>query len=191
MLVDFGYLASGAGDGFNGYYWADIDLCGYDWVPLQSDAAGSHKIWLMTYDDADPNTLYLATCAQPMLWGGGDDEKPMPDNVGRGEMSHQIRDQWDDDNPINAWHDAPQESYVYDLDRCPDPLGAMACFYVDAGDAECVGDLNGDGKTDQQDLAILLADYGCVSDCVGDLDGDDDTDQSDLGILLADWGCGT
>ncbi len=22
------------------------------------------------------------------------------------------------------------------------------------------------------------------------LDGDDDTDQADLGILLADWGCG-
>ncbi len=27
--------------------------------------------------------------------------------------------------------------------------------------------------------------------CEGDLDGDGDTDQADLGILLADWGCGT
>jgi hypothetical protein len=53
----------------------------------------------------------------------------------------------------------------------------------------CVGDLDGDGDTDQSDLGILLADWGCTSDCVGDLDGDDDTDQSDLGILLADWGC--
>ncbi|HUU96341.1 MAG TPA: hypothetical protein VM487_11420 [Phycisphaerae bacterium] len=25
----------------------------------------------------------------------------------------------------------------------------------------------------------------------GDIDGDDKTDQADLGILLADWGCGT
>jgi hypothetical protein len=28
-------------------------------------------------------------------------------------------------------------------------------------------------------------------ECLGDLDGDDKTDQADLGILLADWGCGT
>jgi hypothetical protein len=55
----------------------------------------------------------------------------------------------------------------------------------------CVGDLDGDGATDQADLGVLLADWGCVADCVGDLDGDDDTDQADLGILLADWGCGT
>jgi hypothetical protein len=59
------------------------------------------------------------------------------------------------------------------------------------GEPECVGDLDGDGDTDQGDLGILLADWGCTSNCVGDLDGDDDTDQGDLGILLADWGCGT
>jgi hypothetical protein len=53
----------------------------------------------------------------------------------------------------------------------------------------CVGDLDGDGDTDQADLGILMADWGCTSDCTGDIDGDDDTDQSDLGILLADWGC--
>ncbi len=52
----------------------------------------------------------------------------------------------------------------------------------------CVGDLDGDGDTDQADLGILLASYG--NDAGGDLDGDNDTDQADLGILLADWGCG-
>jgi hypothetical protein len=56
-------------------------------------------------------------------------------------------------------------------------------------ESECVGDLDGDGDTDQSDLGVLLADWGCTSNCVGDLDGDDDTDQSDLGVLLADWGC--
>jgi hypothetical protein len=55
--------------------------------------------------------------------------------------------------------------------------------------ASCPGDLDGDNDTDQSDLGILLADYGCTSGCVGDLDGDDDTDQEDLGILLADYGC--
>jgi hypothetical protein len=57
---------------------------------------------------------------------------------------------------------------------------------------ECVGDLNGDGRTDQQDLGILLADWGCDdpgNGCAGDLNGDDKTNQQDLGILLADWGC--
>jgi hypothetical protein len=53
----------------------------------------------------------------------------------------------------------------------------------------CAGDLDGDGDTDQGDLGILLADWGCTSDCSGDLDDDGDTDQADLGILLADWGC--
>ena len=58
----------------------------------------------------------------------------------------------------------------------------------------CLGDLNDDGDTDQADLGILLADWGCddpVNGCAGDLNGDDKTDQADLGILLADWGCGT
>jgi hypothetical protein len=63
--------------------------------------------------------------------------------------------------------------------------------YHEYTEPECVGDLDGDDDTDQGDLGILLADWGCTADCVGDLDGDDDSDQGDLGILLADWGCGT
>jgi hypothetical protein len=56
----------------------------------------------------------------------------------------------------------------------------------------CVGDLDGDGQTDQADLGILLADWGCTGgDCPGDVNGDGNTDQADLGVLLADWGCGT
>ncbi|MCK4871837.1 MAG: hypothetical protein KAS72_03835 [Phycisphaerales bacterium] len=54
---------------------------------------------------------------------------------------------------------------------------------------DCLGDLDGDGDTDQSDLGLLLASYEI--DGGGDLDGDGDTDQSDLGILLADYGCGT
>jgi len=42
-------------------------------------------------------------------------------------------------------------------------------------------------------LGVLLADWFCEppADCPGDLNGDDKTDQGDLGILLSDWGCGT
>jgi hypothetical protein len=56
----------------------------------------------------------------------------------------------------------------------------------------CYGDLDGDGDTDQADLGILLADWGCydpVNGCACDLNGDDQTDESDLGLLLANWGC--
>ncbi|MCK4873145.1 MAG: hypothetical protein KAS72_10505 [Phycisphaerales bacterium] len=48
---------------------------------------------------------------------------------------------------------------------------------------DCQGDLDGDNRVDQNDLGILLSDYG--RGCRGDLDGDGDTDASDLGILLA------
>jgi hypothetical protein len=58
-------------------------------------------------------------------------------------------------------------------------------------ECECAGDLDGDGDTDQADLGILLADWGCTGgSCPGDLDGDGSTNQIDLGILLADWDCG-
>jgi hypothetical protein len=66
---------------------------------------------------------------------------------------------------------------------CPTPAALLARWGIDA-----------DGDTDQSDLGILLADWGCddpVNGCAGDLNGDDKTDQSDLGIPLADWGCGT
>ncbi len=53
--------------------------------------------------------------------------------------------------------------------------------------AVCIGDLDGDGDTDQADLGVLLAAYN--NDDGGDLNGDGFTDQADLGILLADYGC--
>jgi glucose/arabinose dehydrogenase len=52
----------------------------------------------------------------------------------------------------------------------------------------CPGDLNGDGKTTQEDLGTLLADY-LLGDA-GDLDCDGTTGQSDLGTILAAYGCG-
>ncbi|MFQ5807499.1 MAG: FG-GAP repeat domain-containing protein [Phycisphaerae bacterium] len=61
--------------------------------------------------------------------------------------------------------------------------------YVYYNQLGCVGDLDGDGDADLNDLAILLADYGCTSGCSADLDGDDDTDLNDLALLLSDYGC--
>jgi len=61
--------------------------------------------------------------------------------------------------------------------------------YVYYNQLGCVGDLDGDGDTDLNDLAFLLSDYLCTSSCAGDLDGDDDTDLVDLALLLGDYGC--
>jgi len=38
----------------------------------------------------------------------------------------------------------------------------------------CPGDLNHDGYTDQADLGLLIAGWGCTSDCAGDCDNDGD-----------------
>jgi len=84
--------------------------------------------------------------------------------------------------------------YEYAANHVRSLAGFLADHAVVIMPEPCVGDLDGDNDTDETDLGILLADWGCddpVNGCAGDLNGDDRTDQADLGILLADWGCGT
>jgi hypothetical protein len=69
-------------------------------------------------------------------------------------------------------------------------------FYVETAAAACAGDVDGDGDTDLNDLAALLAAYGSSIGDPGynpnaDFDGDGDVDLSDLAFLLTDYGCGT
>lgn len=69
--------------------------------------------------------------------------------------------------------------------------GANVAFSITPG-AGIPGDINGDGKVDQQDLGILLASYGLCQGQPGfipaaDIDQDGCVGQSDLGILLANW----
>jgi hypothetical protein len=205
VRMDFGYM-----EGDPGHYWyTDVDLCGLDWLPLPGDGAGSYSIWLLTYDDDDPNTSYLATCAEPTLWGTGDGESPIADCIGRGkgdfcpahgvppdgETSHQGPIQWDDDYPTDGWHDAPVECYDYTYGGCPDPLGAMYCCYADCGEPPCPGDIDGDGSTGHSDMGELLSAW-CSQpgdpdwNPRADLDCDRHIGHGDLGILLGDWGCG-
>jgi len=170
----------------SGYLWTDVDLRGTDWLKLPADGKGAFSIWFATYEDADPDTLLPATCAQPMLWGTGDGEDPPDDRPGsQGPI------QWDDVTEPEWEHQVPDECYDYTYGICPDPLCPMFCVYVSKSPG-IDGDLNGDGCVDQSDLGILLADWGCTppNDCVGDIDGDGYTGQSDLGALLANWGAG-
>jgi len=92
---------------------------------------------------------------------------------------------------INAVEDGLRisDNGVYIIFEATLADGTNGTFLIDFG---CDADLDGDGDTDQADLGILLADWGCddpANGCAGDLNGDDKTDQSDLGILLTDWGC--
>jgi hypothetical protein len=193
------------------YYWysdSEDMLYGLDWVQLPADGSGSYNFWIMTYPDSDPNDLSIATTAQCMLWGTGTNEWINIDCIGRGQgpcpggmppdgtTSHQGPLQWDDDNPVDAWHSAPDECYTYAHGVCPDPLGAMWCAYVSGScDGGCEGDIDGDGDTDHSDLGELLSSWCSVAgdpnwNPNADLDGDGHVGHGDLGIVLGDWQCG-
>ncbi len=53
--------------------------------------------------------------------------------------------------------------------------------------AICPGDLDGDRRTNESDLGILLASW--LQNANGDFTGDGVTDESDLGVVLANWQC--
>jgi hypothetical protein len=67
-------------------------------------------------------------------------------------------------------------------------LGALEVVFWANG---CLADLNDDGTADIEDLATLLASFGCDGgpDQVADLDRDGCVTLSDLALLLADFGC--
>ncbi len=95
-------------------------------------------------------------------------------------------------NADGDYNDLGETTVVYDALEAGDAGQevAMQLLTLTAYPAApaCVGDLDGDGDTDQADLGVLLAAYGNGDG--GDLDGDGDTDQADLGVLLADYNCG-
>ena len=55
-------------------------------------------------------------------------------------------------------------------------------------ESACSGDVDGDGRVDGKDLAMLLSAWGPCSGCAPDIDGDDDVDGQDLSVMLTRWG---
>jgi hypothetical protein len=58
--------------------------------------------------------------------------------------------------------------------------------------AQCLGDLDGDGRVSGIDLGALLGEWGMTGAALrADLDGDGRVSGADLGILVGAWGnCG-
>ena len=65
-------------------------------------------------------------------------------------------------------------------------MTVVASECIDAED--CVGDVNGDGFVNVQDLLQVIADWACDGDCEADLNGDLTVDVSDLLLVIASWG---
>ncbi|MDG2423073.1 MAG: CotH kinase family protein [Phycisphaerales bacterium] len=59
---------------------------------------------------------------------------------------------------------------------------------LDSVCANLIGDLNGDGVVDVNDILIVISDYGCTGNCVGDANLDQQVDTNDVLIILENWG---
>jgi len=191
LILNFGYVDSGADIGYGTFYVEDLppDVQ----LELPADGAGGYNWWILTYTGDNPvwpDDYSLATSAQPMLWGTGDNECPEPDTVNRGESCTEHETMWRERSGLPDFHE-PDSDDCWDaaIGVCPDPLGAMICFCIEA---EWLGICGGPGF-DQQDLGCLLAAWCSHEgdpnwDERADLDGDGHVGYGDLGILLANWG---
>jgi hypothetical protein len=67
--------------------------------------------------------------------------------------------------------------------------GFMHGFARSTHTAEFVplGDANGDGSVNVEDILVVLAQFGPCESCHGDLDGDGNVNVVDLLQVLADW----
>ena len=83
---------------------------------------------------------------------------------------------------------------IFEFDPLPTPVqnGSFGIAFFTAG-AALAGDLNGDGFVGQDDLNIVLGDWGNMppGDPRADPSGDGFVGQDDLNPVLADWGQGT
>jgi len=165
-----------------GYYWHDFSnstlglqlpldgVGGYYWVSAQSVTA---------------TQIILSTNSQPMLWGTKDALGTPPGTC----PSHQDTHQWDDDSPPDGTL-VVAECYTYNFGICPEPLGAMICFWVVGGcavpcDANCDGYFDG---ADIDPFFLLLQDPdlwsqtypGCDQVCAGDANFDNYVDGADI-----------
>ena len=169
-LLNYGTLSCNPG----GYYYSNVDLGTGTW-PAPTTGTGSYQIAFLTSSGAA-----LATCAQPMLWGASNSVGCDPSRPGT-----QQTEEFDDDNPLDGSH-TTSECYTYSFGLCPDPLGAMAQFWGEAGDPCAAFDCDGNGVVDTRDFSCFF-NLWVPKNIAADCDGNGVVDTRDFTCFLNGW----
>lgn len=190
IMFDFGVIGGGPP---TGYFYTDITGVT---IPFQLPMDNVGGIITVYSQEVTTTAIYLTTPAcQPMLWGSFD-----PACVPAGTNTNfQITTQWDDDNPLDGTFGYPPaalECYGYNFGVCPDPLGAMYCYYYTGGGGGLRCDANCDNYFDGFDIDpffLLLqsvddwiaAGYTCDPTMAGDANCDNYVDGFDIDPFFA------
>lgn len=123
VIFSFGVLAPGSG-----YYYTDITGLT---IPFQLPIDGVGGVVTIYAQNVTASSITLSSAYhQPMLWGTFD-SACIPAGT---NPNFQVHTQWDDDNPLDGSFNPAVppngECYSYYYGVCPDPLGAMVCYYA-------------------------------------------------------------
>ena len=178
FLLDFGTLPSGVG---GGYYYTNVDLGSSTWA-APTDGNGSY-IFIYASEVTTDGAFILATAAQPMLWGTGDDIPGYPYEVVGTQDYLQL-----DEIVEDLFHEVSTECVSYIVpDICPPVLGAMIQFWGER--STCYADFNGDGVVNTQDFLAYLGAWA-ANDMAADCNSDGTVNTQDFLCFLSLWAAG-
>ena len=180
IVLDYGVLSPY----YSGYYRSVVclnDLGATLRLPNQFPGA-----YLVVYarqiDSQSPNTLILATAAQPALWS--------TDLTTIGSSGAR---QFDDILPDFAKH-TPNECANQTYSACAPArsikFGGMMAFWVEQPQCTPCPDVNSDGIVDDADLLDVLFNFGSDGSSGGDANCDGIVDDADLLDVLFNFGGG-
>jgi len=66
--------------------------------------------------------------------------------------------------------------------------GDMACRLIGEYGVVCIGDIDGNGEVEIDDMLALIAAWGQCGSCAADINGDTNVDIEDLLLLISGWG---
>lgn len=163
--------------------WLGLDPCDGPWLGLGRSAAAPPAVGPWLWTDATP-VVFLA-------WGEG---RPAGSTRLPGHAVMEDDGRWIDVLPGPDAAAAARSAAVRwpassdaDGDGVPEGLEADGIAWI-LGDPACVrnpADLDGDGRVDASDLAIVLSGWGGAG--VADLNGDGIVNAADLAEVLSRW----
>jgi hypothetical protein len=193
VVYNFGNL------GF-GFYYTDPEICDaglFHQLPMDGDGAWTAILasdWIDDDGDGTLDTFIVGAVNSYLgLWGSHNAAPMSRSNW-----------QWDDDNPLDGTHTAPDECYDYTaFIPCPDNPGSELAFWSSQGSTNgfepltgvgCSGDCNSspcdpcdancDGEINTLDIEpfinVLLGGGGGCDTCTGDINGDGSINTLDI-----------